>query len=113
MRPSRRPLEQMDRAQLEVRFVADLLAHIDQRMDDCGGRLARLQDELAKAQRGQIAAPEKRVESLHAEAVVLQAQIKRLRVATTLVQTYMQMRREQLAELRAAENSQTTTMEVS
>jgi uncharacterized coiled-coil DUF342 family protein len=103
----------MDRAQLEVRFVADLLAHVDRRVEDCSARLALLEDELAKAVRGPDSGPEECVESLHAEAVALQAQIKRLHVATTLVHAYMQMRRKQLAELRAAADGQATTMEVS
>lgn len=81
----------MDRAQLEVRFVADLLAHIDRRMDDCGARLARLEGELTKAVRRPSGGPQERVDGLHAEAVVLHAQIKRLHAATTLVQTHMQM----------------------
>lgn len=98
---------------LEVRFVADLLAHIDRRVEDCGARMAQLEHQLANTMRWPNGEPAEAVSSLRAQAVVLEVQIKRLHVATTLLQAYMQVRRGQLAELRAAENRHTTTTEVS
>ena len=90
--------------------MADLLRHIGRCADDCDARLAGLErqrDALAQRPGG---SSEERMERLRAEVIVVQSELKRLHVATTLVQSYMQARREQLA---AALDSETTTMEVS
>ena len=102
--PSRgRPLETLDRGQLEVRFVAELLAHIDRRLENCGARLARLEAEVAAVTEAPGDGHEELAPGMRAEAAVLQGQIKRLDVATTLLQSYMQVRREQVAQLRAGQ----------
>jgi hypothetical protein len=87
-----------DRTGPEVRLVGDLLAHIEQRSADCDARLARLERERAAAPRSGGATSDGRLRRLGTEAATPHAEVSRLHVSATLVQAYLRLRREQLAQ---------------
>jgi len=96
-----------DRASLEVGLLSDLLAHADGRADEFDARLVALQRRCG------VEGPVGAVAAVRQEAESLYRDIRRLSAAMALTQAYMEVRREQLAQLReAAERDNATTMEV-
>jgi hypothetical protein len=98
-----------DRAWLEARLLAELLAHVDRRAAEFDGRLVALNVSCgdARVQPGGARADARE------EAESLYRDIRRLSAAMALTQAYMQVRRQQLAQMReAAERENPMTMEV-
>ena len=82
------PVDRVPADKLEARFVADLLSHIEQRSDEYEAWLSRIE--------GQSSVGDDAAVRLQAEATVLHSKIKRLQVATTLVSSFLELRRHQL-----------------
>lgn len=92
-------MDGIDQSRLEADLVADLLAHVDRRSDEFDRRLAALEGGFGvDAQRAGRAKARSR-----AEADSLYRDIRRLSAAMALTQTYMSVRREQLAQMRRTE----------
>jgi hypothetical protein len=99
-----------DRSLLEARLLADLLAHVDGRAVEFDQRLVALEGRCGDAWTRRVGA----MGDTREEAESLYRDIRRLSAAVALAQAYMQVRRQQLAELRAAAaRDDLTTMEVS
>jgi hypothetical protein len=98
-----------DRAWLEVRLLADLLAHADSRVAEFDRRLVALKASCGEA----WAQPGGAMADAREEAESLYRDIRRLSAAMALTQAYMQVRRQQLAQMReAAARDSPMTMEV-
>ena len=87
-----------DRAWLEARLLADLLAHVDSRAAVFDQRLVALKASCGEA----WAEPGGEMADAHEEAESLYRDIRRLSAAMALTQAYMQVRRQQLAQMREA-----------
>jgi hypothetical protein len=91
---------------LELGYLAEVLAQLERRAADCELRLARVEQQPP----GAAETNEGRLLRERANAAVLRSKLARVRLATSLVESYTEMRREELAA--PVQRKPTTTMEV-